>query len=223
VKKALGGGIVTGSDLMDGGYRLGTWILDNWSRMALPGAVLMLASLPIFLTPDNVPLILLYTLLPVYMIHQYEEHAHGRFVEFFNATMGRGHEVLTKVSAFWINILEVWILFLVCLYLAKYVSIGFALVPVYTVILNGVTHVIGSVALRRYNPGLYTTLLLFFPWGIFLLAYFNGITRYSLLYNAVGLLAGLAVHAFIVVYALRRRSRLESGSQRAAEATADAP
>ena len=90
---------------MNGGYRLGPWIVENWSRMALPFAVLVLCSLPLFSESGNGPLILLYTLLPVYMIHQYEEHAHGRFVEFFNSTIGKGHQVLTKVSAFWINIL----------------------------------------------------------------------------------------------------------------------
>jgi hypothetical protein len=41
------------------------------------------------------------------MIHHYEEHAHGRFVELFNSTIGRGLEVLTRTSTFWINILEV--------------------------------------------------------------------------------------------------------------------
>jgi hypothetical protein len=152
---------------MDGRYSLGSWIVENWSRMALPFAVLALLSLPIFLTAGNVSLILLYSLLPVYMIHQYEEHAHGRFVAFFNSTISRGQTVLTIVSAFWLNILEVWLLFLISFYLAKNVAIGFAFVPVYTVLVNGLTHVIASLALRRYNPGLYTTLLLFFPWGIF--------------------------------------------------------
>ncbi|HEX2182503.1 MAG TPA: hypothetical protein VHH10_09470 [Rubrobacteraceae bacterium] len=28
--------------------------------------------------------------MPAYMIHQYEEHVYGRFVEFFNETVGRG-------------------------------------------------------------------------------------------------------------------------------------
>jgi hypothetical protein len=70
---------------MDGRYRLGPWIVDNWSRMALPFAVLALVSLPIFLSGGNLSLILVYTLLPVYMIHGYEEHAHGRFVEFFKS------------------------------------------------------------------------------------------------------------------------------------------
>jgi Protein of unknown function with HXXEE motif len=203
---------------MDGRYSLGSWIVENWSRMALPFAVLILCSLPIFLTASNVSLILLYTLLPVYMIHQYEEHAHGRFVEFFNSTIGRGQKVLTRMSAFWLNILEVWLLFLVSFYLAKYIAVGFAFVPIYTVLVNGLTHVIASLALRRYNPGLYTTLLLFFPWGIFLLVYFNADTGASLLFNVIGILVGLIGHAIIVVYALRRRSRLESGSRRGAEA-----
>jgi hypothetical protein len=203
---------------MDDRYSLGPWIVENWSWMALPFAVLILCSLPIFLTANNVSQILLYTLLPVYMIHQYEEHAHGSFVEFFNSTIGKGQAVLTRVSAFWLNILEVWLLFLVSFYLAKYVAVGFAFVPIYTVLVNGLTHVIASLALRRYNPGLYTSLLLF-PWGIYLLVYFNAATGPSLVFNVIGLLVGIVGHAIIVVYALRRRSRLESGSRRGAAAS----
>lgn len=198
---------------MNGSYRLGSWIVENWSRMSLPFAVLTLCSLPIFLTAGNVSLILLYTLLPVYMIHQYEEHAHGRFVEFFNTTMGRGYGVLTSVSAFWINILGVWLAFLVSFYLAKYVALGIAFVPIYLTIINGFTHVVASIALRRYNPGLYTSLLLFLPWGLFLLIYLNGITRFSLFFNGIGLLTSVLGHIVIVVYALRRRGKLESGTR----------
>lgn len=203
---------------MNDRFRLGPWIIENWSRMALPFAVLALCSLPIFAGAGALPPILLYTLLPVYMIHQYEEHAHGRFVEFFNSTIGRGHAVLTKTSAFWINILEVWALFVVSFYLAKYVAMGFAFVPIYMTLVNGITHVIGSLSLRRYNPGLYTSLALFFPWGIFLLVYFNRIAPSAFLFNLLGLLAAVIGHALIVVYALRRRKRLEAGSLRGAEA-----
>ena len=197
---------------MNDRFRLGSWIIDSWSRMALPFAVLALCSLPIFSSPDNLPLILLYTLLPIYMIHQYEEHAHGRFVEFFNSTIGKGHEVLTKTSAFWINILEVWVLFLVSFYLARYVAIGFAFVPIYMTLVNGITHVIGSLSLRRYNPGLYTSLALFFPWGIFLLVYFGRLAASDLLFNGIGLLAAILGHAIIVIYAITRRRRLEASS-----------
>ena len=76
-------------------------------------------------------------------------------------------------------------------------------------------HAVASIVLRRYNPGLYTALVLFFPWGIFLLLYFNTIVRYNLLFNGVGLLVGIVLHAIILVYALRRRGKLESRSHRA--------
>lgn len=181
--------------------------------MSLPFAALALSSLPIFLTSGNLAMILLYTLLPAYMIHQYEEHAHGGFVDFFNSSIGGGREVLTRTSAFWINVLGVWLLFVVSFYLARYVSLGFALVPVYATLFNGVTHAMAGIVLRGYNPGLYTSLGLFFPWGIFLLAFFNSILGFGLLFNVVGLLVAVALHATIVVYALRRRGRLEPTPQ----------
>jgi hypothetical protein len=60
---------------------------------------------------------------------------------------------------------------------------------------------------------------LFFPWGIFLLVYFNAATEPSLVFNVIGVLVGIVGHAIIVVYALRRRSRLESGPHRGAAAS----
>lgn len=106
---------------MSKGYRLGSWILENWSRMALPFAVLLLCSLPVLLASDNAALVLLYTLLPLLMLHHYEEHAHGKFVDFFNSTVGEGCPVLTKSSDLLINVLGVWLVFFVSFYPAKYV------------------------------------------------------------------------------------------------------
>jgi Na+-translocating ferredoxin:NAD+ oxidoreductase RnfE subunit len=63
-------------------------------------------------------------------------------------------------------------------------------VPIYLTVINGFTHVVVRIALRRHNPGLYTSLLLFLPWGFFLLIYFNAITLFSLFFNGIGLLTG---------------------------------
>jgi hypothetical protein len=193
---------------MDGGYRLWPWFVDNWSRVGLPLVVLSLCSLPIFWTDDHRWPVLLYASLPIYMIHQYEEHAHGRFVATFNATIGRGQGVLTKTSAFWFNLLEVWVAFVVSFYLARYVAVGFAFVPVYTMLVNGLTHVIAAVSGRGYNPGLATALALFLPYGLFLLVYFLDRTDDALAYNALGLALAVVGHAVIVGYALRRRRAL---------------
>ena len=51
-----------------------------------------------------------------------------------------------------------------------------------------------------------------------MLVYFNAATGSNLAFNVIGLLVVMVGHAIIVVYALRRRSRLESGPQRGAEA-----
>jgi len=55
-------------------------------------------------------------------------------------------------------------LFLASFYLAKYVALGLAFVPVYLGLVNAAAHVLTSVRLRTYNPGLYTSVLLFLPW-----------------------------------------------------------
>jgi hypothetical protein len=54
----------------------------------------------------------------------------------------------------------------------------------------------------------------FFLGGIFLLVYFNGIIQAKLLFNGIGILAGIAGHAVIVIPVLRRRKKLEASARR---------
>jgi uncharacterized membrane protein len=68
--------------------------------------------------------------------------------------------------------------------------------------------VLTSMRLRTYNLGLYTSVVLFLPWGTFLALYFSGIVRASLLFNAIGLLLAVAEHAAIALYAISRRRKL---------------
>lgn len=82
--------------------------------------------------------------------------------------------------------------------------------PVFLVLVNAVTHVVTGIRLRRYNPGLYTSILLFLPWGSFLAIYFGYTVQSSLLFGVVGLLVAIIEHVVIVVYATARRNALES-------------
>jgi hypothetical protein len=196
--------------LVNSGYRFQSWFVARWARVALPCAVVILMLLPVLANEENINLVLVVTLLPVYMIHQYEEHARGRFMAFFNATVGEGHEVLTTRSIFWINIVGVWAVFLVSFYLARYVALGVALVPIYLTLVNGIIHVLASVRLRRYNPGLWTSLALFIPWGGLLLLTFRGVSPVPTRFDVGALLIAVAMHAGVVIYALRRRAALEA-------------
>jgi hypothetical protein len=189
----------------DGEFRFQTWIVQQWSRAALVCAVVLFALLPVLATGENRTLILAASLLPVYMIHQYEEHAHGRFIAFVNAMVGHDLPFLNLNAVFVINIVGVWIVFLASYWLARFVTLDVILVPVYLTLVNGIIHVLTSLRLRRYNPGLWTGLVLFLPWGGYLLWALNGQTGAGWVANLLALLFALALHAVSVVYILRRR------------------
>ena len=102
-------------------------------------------------------------------------------------------------------------MFLAFFCLAKYVAPGLAFVPVYLVLVNAATRVLTSVRLRTYNPGLYTSVVLFLPWGKLLAVYFGGTVRASLLSNEIGLLLAVAEHAAIALHVISRRGKLGAG------------
>jgi hypothetical protein len=84
------------------------------------------------------------------------------FAAFVNSQVGEGRNVLTNEDAFWINVLGMWLLFL--------------------------------------------------------LVYFNGLTRYALVFDGVCLLIGvLLLPAVVIGYLLRRRGRLMLGSSPSSE------
>jgi hypothetical protein len=180
----------------------------TWSRVGLPAALLILLMLPLLVTDDNWSLVLLLTLLPVYMIHQYEEHAHGRFASDINETFGKGHIVMSPLAIFAINIGTVWAVFAISFYLARFVAAGFAFIPVYLTLLNALLHMGMALRMRKYNPGLSTSIALFLPWGIFLLISFERNVSHLLAFNLIGVVAGIIGHAGIVAYVLYQRSRL---------------
>lgn len=192
----------------DRGERPLDWLIANWPRVGLACAGFLLATLAALWAEAAAPLVLAAALLPAYMVHQYEEHGHGRFVAWFNATIGGGLPVLTARSAFWINVPAVEIAFPVALLLARWAAPGFALVPVWLTLVNAAIHVADGVRERRYNPGLATAVVLFLPLGGCAAFVVSARLAAPLLANVLALLVAVGVHAAIVAYALRRQRAL---------------
>ena len=145
--------------------------------------------------------------LPIYMIHQYEEHDDDRFRRFFNQLIGDGRELLTRPAVFVINIGGVWGVYLAAILLAATVDIGFGLIAVYGTLVNAVVHCAAAVAKRTYNPGLATAIVLFLPIGgagLWLVT----ATGAALGWHGLGLAVAIGIHAVIIGYVLRRRRRL---------------
>lgn len=183
------------------------WLLRNWPYATLFAAGFLLALFPFFWI-WSLPLALVFLQLPLYMLHQFEEHAHDRFRLFVNQHIGGGREVLTPGATFVINSIGVWGVGLVSLYLAAFVNPALGLIVIYLVLVNAVAHLGMVLAMRCYNPGLLTAVILFLPGGIWALKVVSQTAQANWKMQALGLGVALLIHLFIVVHVRRRRTRL---------------
>jgi hypothetical protein len=137
-----------------------------WVYGGFLAGVLMLILLPVRARDSSSALVVVFLQLPVYMLHQYEEHD-DRFRLFVNRMSGGGKEVLSHQAVFTINVSGVWGVIDASFSLAFYISIGYGLIAIYLTLVNAVAHIGAAVASHSYNPGLATAALLFVPVGVF--------------------------------------------------------
>ena len=167
---------------------------------ALAG-VMLLCLTPLLTHGWPAALSVTFLQLPIYMIHQCEEHDSDRFRLFINRILGRGREVLTPAAVFIINVPGVWGVIVAALYLASMIDPGFGLIAVYLLLVNAIAHIAGALVLRMYNPGLVTAVLLFLPLSAYSLSQFHGA---GVAFQALGLVSAIAIHAAIIGYARLR-------------------
>jgi hypothetical protein len=172
---------------------------------ALAGVLLvLLAPLLVGLWPTT--LMFTFLLLPIYMLHQYEEHDDDRFRRFVNNLVGKGNEILSPAASFIINVPGVWGVMAISLYFAYYINVGFGLIAVYLVLVNAVAHVAHAIIFRSYNPGLITAIFLFLPFGLYTLWQIQQAGGGTPLFNIIGFLVAIVFHGAMILYALRKRS-----------------
>lgn len=178
----------------------------NWPAAALFTAVFLLALTPLFAWSAGAALTLVFVQLPVYMLHQWEEHSGDRFRLYINRTIGGGREALTPEATFWINSLGVWCVDLAALYAAWAITPAAGLAAGYLALVNAVPHVGTSIARREYNPGVLTAVVLFLPVGGWCVVQVGADASWQS--HAVGLLVAVGVHVAIIAYVARRLARL---------------
>jgi hypothetical protein len=189
------------------------WLVNRWQW---PYAGLFAAGFLAVLAPfvfhlAGWPLGLVYLQLPIYMLHQYEEHAGDRFRKWVNTMIGDGREVLTPIATFWINSLLVWLLDIVALYLACFVDLSLGLIAIYLPMLNACGHIVPSLIKKQYNPGLATSVLVFLPVGVLSAMVVSRAAGCDVQDHLLGLAVAVAVHAAIIVHVRRRMSWLSRG------------
>lgn len=190
-----------------------SFIAANWQK-ALPLLAAIGAVVWIALFRDD-PLserALFAALLVIYFVHQIEEHLWpGGFRQFADAHVfhsGNDDWPVDMGGVALINIGYVWLpIALAALFPETLRWLGLGWIGL--TLINGIIHVVTTIRLRIYNPGLITGLLLFIPFTVFVLV--HEVARGALSGTEVGLivLLGVVLHvpagALFVVPFLRRR------------------
>lgn len=179
-------------------------LIANWVYGGFLAGLLLLLLAPVLVRSWPAPLGLTFLCLPVYMLHQYEEHDNDRFRQFVNQRIGKGRDVLTPLAVFVINVPGVWGIIGTSLLLATAVRIGFGLIALYLVLVNGLIHIIDALISRSYNPGLGTAIVLFLPLGGYGIAVIQRAGGASVSMHLIGLLAAIGIHAAIIVHVMRQ-------------------
>jgi hypothetical protein len=192
-------------------------LINYWVYGGALAGLMLLCLLPALVTGWSLALVAVLLQLPVYMLHQYEEHDNDRFRLFFNNTMFGGREVLSRGAVFLINVPGVWGVIAISFCLARFVNIGFGLIAVYLTLVNGLVHVVSAVALRRYNPCLATGVAVFLPAGAFGVWQIDQAGGGDAAMQALGLGVAVGIHVAILAYA-RLRCLAIAPSKRSAAA-----
>lgn len=176
---------------------------QNWAKAAPILGVGSAVLLIVFNRPTQ-PIFWALINIPLYFLHQTEEHLWpGGFKHYVNTVVNKlpeGEEKLTDEKIFWINILLVWIAFLIFGALSFW-NIGFGLVLIIFSIINCLTHVGMALRKRAWNPGLImaSLQLVLSLYGAYFLTAYGGIHKIALWWifsSLFSILAHLAVFKF---------------------------
>jgi hypothetical protein len=179
---------------------------QNWAKIAPVFGVVSTLWLFWFYKPTEV-LFWAYINIPLYFFHQTEEHFWpGGFKNYINRVINNlpeGQETLTDIKVFWVNILLVWLAFLVFGVLSL-VNLGFGLFIIVFSILNCLTHIFQGIRRKEWNPGLVMASLQFLI-SIYA-AYFvtlNGLSNPVIWWIATVVISAL-VHIILFRFVLKK-------------------
>lgn len=179
---------------------------DSTLILALGVTVLLLS----FLSVMPWYLFLIWLQLPIYLIHEFEEHVFpGKFRQFINYEVFHSADEnapLSPAGVFWINILAIWILFPLAAILAQHVSPEYGLLLPIFGLFNASLHIIMLFVKRKYNPGLIVSVVLNYPTGIYTLYVLTQAGFMNAVSLSTALIVTIAAHALIVVLVRRGRA-----------------
>jgi hypothetical protein len=185
----------------------------NWQKFLPPlAAVGIVAWIALFRQQETTEQALFFALLVIYFLHQIEEHLWpGGFRQFTDANLfhsGDDNWPVNIDGVALVNTAYVWLpIALAAIFPHSLRWLGLAWVGL--TLINAIIHIVTTIRLRVYNPGLATSIVLLLPFTIFVLA--HGVENGMLSGAQVGmiLLYGVLLHLpvaalFVVPFLLAR-------------------
>ncbi len=176
-----------------------SWIYKNWAKLSLFLGVITAVLIYIFINPHNLLLFLIWLQLPIYLLHQFEEHNWNGFKNYVNRNVFKvkeGNFPLNDKIIFWVNIPIIWIVMPIFSYLS-FINIMFGLWIPYFAVFNSLSHVVVSARNREYNPGLIISLILGIPAGIYALIIIYSYIQVPALISALSILFAVLLHVIV--------------------------
>jgi hypothetical protein len=186
----------------------------NWQKFLPPlAAVGVVAWIVLFRQQETSEQALFFALLVIYFLHQIEEHLWpGGFRQFTDAHVfhsGDDNWPVNIDGVALVNTAYVWLpIALAAIFPHTLRWLGLAWIGL--TLINAIIHIVTTVRLRTYNPGLVTSIVLLLPFTIFALVL--GVEHGTLTGAQVGmiLLYGVLLHLpvaalFVVPFLLQRR------------------
>lgn len=175
-----------------------------WVYGGALASVVLFLLIPVLAKTWTPLMVATYLHLPVYMLHQLEEHDRDRFRTFFNETIGEGYEALTSLAVFLTNVPGVWLVVTAAILATGLIHTGWSLIAVYLVLVNAVVHIAHAILFKRYNPGLITAVILFLPLGVFSLRLADQTGSAQVTHHVVAAVMAVGIHAAILIHVRRR-------------------
>ncbi|MBZ2166459.1 HXXEE domain-containing protein [Methanobacterium spitsbergense] len=189
------------------------WLYKNWAKLCIILSIIVTIISLLYVKTDNIILFLIWIQIPIYLLHQFEEHSWpGGFKRFVNKeifNVENGEYPLNDIIIFWINVPIIWILMPIFAVLS-FNNLLFGLwIPIFAVF-NSLTHVIGVIVKRKYNPGLFVSVVLGIPVAIYTLWLFYTLINIPLMVTLLSIVVVLLLHLAIIIPAVRR-SKINKG------------
>ena len=188
-----------------------SWLYKNWAKLCIILSIIVALIILLVVKTNNILLFLIWIQIPICLLHQFEEHSWpGGFKKFVNKEIFNvevGEYPLNDTNIFWINVPIIWVLMPIFASLS-YINLFFGLWIPYFAVFNSLTHVIGAIVKRKYNPGLFVSLVLGIPVATYTLWLYYNLVNVPLIITLLSILAVLLLHIAIIIPAVRR-SKLE--------------